>query len=310
MYTRLFGISLLLILGYAYVAAPPLSFVPGTTLTIARGESLTSIAEKLRAEHIITHAASFKYIVTFFGEGRGIQAGAYRFTAAENAFVVARRMIVGDYGVPPARITFIEGSTVREMAAQINELIPTVTQEEFIALANADEGYLFPDTYLFSLSTDAPGIRNALRDNFEKKITTIQDDIRRSGHSLSEIVTMASLVEKEASTAADRRIVAGILWNRLARNMPLQVDAVFGYIFNRSTYSPSPKDLKVDSPYNTYAHRGLPPGPIGNPGLDALQAAASSTATKYLYYLTGNDGLMRYAATYTEHQANLKKYLY
>ena len=117
-------------------------------------------------------------------------------------------------------------------------------------------------------------------------------------------------MEKEARTDTDRHIVAGILWNRIKLGMPLQVDAVFGYIFNRSTYSPSPVDLKVDSPYNTYTHRGLPPTPICNTGLAALEASANPAKTSYLYYLTGHDGLMHYATTYAGHQANLKKYLY
>ena len=120
---------------------------------------------------------------------------------------------------------------------------------------------------------------------------------------------MASLVEKEARTDANRRIVAGVLWNRLALGMPLQVDAVFGYIFDRDTYSPSFEDLKVDSPYNTYTHKGLPPGPISNPGLESIYAALYPTKTNYLYYLTGRDTLMHYAKTYAEHQANRRKYL-
>ena len=106
-----------------------------------------------------------------------------------------------------------------------------------------------------------------------------------------------------------KRVVAGILKNRLKLDMPLQVDAVFGYIFGRGTYSPSYADLAVDSPYNTYTHKGLPPGPISNPGLDSLEAAANPAKTDYLYYLTGKDGLMHYATTHAGHQANRKKYL-
>ena len=104
-------------------------------------------------------------------------------------------------------------------------------------------------------------------------------------------------------------MVAGILWHRIALGMPLQVDAVFGYIFDKQTFSPSLADLKVDSPYNTYTHRGLPPGPISNPGLESLLAAATPTKTSYLYYLTGSDGAMHYAKTLAQHKANRVKYL-
>ena len=149
----------------------------------------------------------------------------------------------------------------------------------------------------------------SLRANFDTKIKALSPAIDASGHSLSDIVIMASLVEKEARTSANRRIVAGILWNRLEKNMPLQVDAVFGYINNRDTYSPSLTDLKIDSPYNTYVYKGLPPGPINNPGLDSLDAAVNPTKTDYFYYLTGSDNQMHYATTYAEHQANQKKYL-
>jgi UPF0755 protein len=120
---------------------------------------------------------------------------------------------------------------------------------------------------------------------------------------------MASLLEREANTAKDRRIVAGILWERLKIGMPLQVDAVFSYILEKDAYAPLFEDLKIESPYNTYLYRGLTPTPIGNPGIDAILAAAEPTKTKYLYYLTGKDGHMYYATTFAGHQSNREKYL-
>ena len=148
-----------------------------------------------------------------------------------------------------------------------------------------------------------------MRENFDAKISSLSADINTSGHSISDTVIMASIVEKEARTSTNRKIVAGVLWNRLALGMPLQVDAVFGYIFNRDTYSPSLADLKTESPYNLYLHIGLPPGPIDNPGLDSLLAALHPTKTNYFYYLTDPNGVMHYATTFAEHQANQMKYL-
>jgi UPF0755 protein len=148
-----------------------------------------------------------------------------------------------------------------------------------------------------------------MRENFDTKISALSANITASRHTISDSIIMASLIEKEARTTGNRKIVSGILWSRLALGMPLQVDAVFGYIFNRDTYSPSFADLKVDSPYNTYVHAGLPPGPINNPGLDAILAALHPTKTNYLYYLTDKNGVMRYATTFAEHQANQRKYL-
>ncbi len=121
---------------------------------------------------------------------------------------------------------------------------------------------------------------------------------------------MASLLEREARTLKEKRMISGILWNRINKNMPLQVDAVFGYIFGKPTFSPSFADLKVKSSYNTYIHRGLPPGPISNPGLDSLLAAATPTKTAYLYYLTGTNGKMYYSKTLAEHNAHSVRYLH
>ena len=226
-----------------------------------------------------------------------------------NIFLIAHRLFAGDFGLSETRVTFQEGITVRDIAAQVADSFPGISAKNFLLVGQPYEGYLFPDTYFFSPSADALSIVAAMRANFNTKMAPLFSEISASTHSLSDIVIMASLIEKEARTTANRRIVAGILWNRLARGMPLQVDAVFGYIYGRDTYSPSFSDLKVDSPYNTYTHKGLPPGPIDNPGLDSLEAAANPTKTDYLYYLTGTDNLMHYAKTYVGHQANLREYL-
>ncbi|MBP9816793.1 MAG: endolytic transglycosylase MltG, partial [Candidatus Pacebacteria bacterium] len=103
--------------------------------------------------------------------------------------------------------------------------------------------------------------------------------------------------------------VSGILWNRIELGMPLQVDAVFGYIQDTQTYSPSFDDLEIESPYNTYRNKGLPPGPIANPGVNSILAAVTPTKTEYLYYLTGRDGKMYYAETFEAHKANRARYL-
>ncbi len=120
---------------------------------------------------------------------------------------------------------------------------------------------------------------------------------------------MASLLEKETKADEDRRIVSGILWHRIDIGMALQVDAVFGYIKGIDTYHPTAADLEIKSPYNTYLNRDLPPGPIGNPGKDALLAALMPEPSSYLYYLTDESGALHYAATFDEHKANKAKYL-
>ncbi len=307
---EIIGVALAFFLVVIYLAArPPASFTSGTIVRIEHGTSVPDIATELARAHIVEHPTILRTILRLSGQSEQVQTGVYQFAAPENVLTIARRLIAGDYGLPPVRITFVEGVTVREAAAQVADALPTTSAANFFVLAKPHEGYLFPDTYFFQPSTDEATIVSTMQANFTAKVAPMEKDITASGHSLSEIVTMASLIEKEARTTADRRMVAGILWNRIKAGMPLQVDAVFGYIFNRDTYSPSYADLKVDSLYNTYLHKGLPPGPICNPGLDALEAAITPTATDYLYYLTDKNGIMHYATTYAAHQSNQRKYL-
>lgn len=300
---------LLAFLALFIVSAPPRDFPSGAVLRIAPGSTAPEVANQLADARVIQHPTIFRMILRLTGESGRIRSGLYEFKESANLFVVAYRLVTGAYGLPPVRITFIEGATVRDIAGQVADAFPGITAEDFMRAGQSFEGYLFPDTYFFDPGADPALILSTLRSNFDTKIRTLAGVLEASGHTLPDIVIMASLIEKEARTAEDRRVIAGILWNRIRLGMPLQVDAVFGYIFNRDTYSPSFADLKVDSPYNTYTHTGLPPGPIDNPGLDALEAAAAPAKTPYLYYLTGKDGLMHYARTFTEHQANRQRYL-
>lgn len=297
-----------LLFGYALLA-PPTDFASGAVVVIERGASARKAADELYGAHVISHPEALSVLLRLFGDGARVQAGTYRFAAPEDAFTVARRLTEGVYGFPDVRVTFFEGETVREMAARAARALPGVSPEAFTAAAGPYEGFLFPDTYLIPPSADAQTVVTMMRENFSRKIAPLQPAIAASGHSLHDLVTLASLVEKEVSDENDRRIVAGILYNRLAKGMPLQVDAVFGYIRGRATYAPSYADLAIDSPYNTYTHTGLPPGPIGNPSLDALDAVLHPKKTPYLYYLTGADGRTHYATTYAGHQANRRRYL-
>lgn len=293
---------------FSLFAAPP-AFPAGDIVTVVRGESASSIAEALGVAKIVKHPEVLRVLLRISWQDGSIHAGAYRFAHPESAFTVAYRLVTADFGIAPARVTFFEGTTARAMAARVTKLLPEISESDFIASAEPYEGYLFPDTYTFSPDATADLIVATLRANFNAKITSLLPAIGQSGHSLSAIVTMASLVEREARTPHDKKVVAGILWNRIKVGMPLQVDAVFGYINGRDTYSPSLEDLSIDSPYNTYLHAGLPPGPIDNPGFDSLDAAANPQKSNYLYYLTGTDGLMHYATTFAEHKANRVKYL-
>ncbi len=302
-FVAVFGIA------YQLVLAAPFAFTPGTVVVLRPDSSLRADAQALAHAQIIRHPLVFELVVRLFGKGRDIQEGAYKFARGQNALTIAQRLLSGDFGIPTARITFYGGMSVREMAQKIAQVFPQISASDFIAAAQPYEGYLFPDTYTFSPSATAVTIVQTMRTNFAQKTVALQQEASSTRHSFADIVTMASLVQDEANTTESQRMVAGILWNRVKKGMPLQVDAVFGYIYGKQTYSPSLSDLQVNSPYNTYINAGLPPGPIGNPGLSALEAAAFPAKTSYLYYLTGKDGLMYYAVTYRQHLANERAYL-
>ena len=145
--------------------------------------------------------------------------------------------------------------------------------------------------------------------NFNKKIESWSGAIETSKHSLRDIIIMASILEREAATSEDMALVSGVLWNRISKGMPLQVDATFMYLLGRKSSELTTADLKIKSAYNTYTNKGLPAGPIGNPGITAIRAAIHPTATSNMYYLSDKDGVMHYAKTFNEHIANKAKYL-
>lgn len=280
-------VTLFLFGGWHFLFSPPDNFPSGNTIRIASGTPALDIAKELASVHVIAHPSLLWFILRITGTGNRVQAGAYRFAVPENVFTVAYRIVAGAYGLPLVRMTFVEGTTVHEMSTRVANAFPFISANDFLAAGQPYEGYLFPDTYFFPSSVDADAIIATMRANFNTKISPLSDEVNASGHSLSDIIIMASLVEKEARTSTDKHIVAGILWSRLAIGMPLQVDA---------------------SP-DTYTHTGLPPAPICDPGMDSIEAALRPTKTNYLYYLTGTDGRMYYATTFAGHQANLKKYL-
>jgi UPF0755 protein len=273
--------------GYFLFVSPPANFPSGSIIVISKGASAPEIVQELANTHIVTSPFVLKLVLRISGESSHIQTGAYRFKTPANVFTVAYRISTGDYGLPLTRITFVEGTTVVEAATQVAEAFPGISAADFLAAGKPYEGYLFPDTYFFSSVVDAESIVQEMRANFTEKTVALLGDLYTSGHSLSDIITMASIIEKETRTDTDRHIVAGILWRRLEIGMPLQVDVA----------------------RETYKQKGLPTEPICSPGLDSIDAALHPTKTTFMYYLTGRDGLMHYATTFAGHQANLRKYL-
>lgn len=300
--------AIILVLFWAVFFDTPKHFPVGETITIPQGVTTEEIAVLLEDADVIESKKLFLGLTRIFFNGNSIKAGDYFFSNKVGPLVVAYRVATGLYGVEPVQVTFAEGFTIREIANRVEGTFSHITAKEFTKKAEGLEGYLFPDTYSFPPKVSAETIIDTMYGEFQKQIRNLEQEIVFD-RPLSDIVIMASILEREARKFETKQIVSGILWERLTIGMPLQVDAVFGYILNRETFHPSLEDLEIDSPYNTYKYRGLPPGPISNPGIESLRAAVNPTKSKYLFYLTGRDGVMYYAETFEGHRENRRRYL-
>jgi UPF0755 protein len=247
-----------------------------------------------------------------FSLGRVIVVeGDYALPKKQNVLTLAWRVSHGKLDITPVRITLPEGINSFEIADIISNNFPSFDKKIFLDLVEKEklEGYLFPDTYFFMPNVIEEEVIKIMHNNFYEKIKEVSDDIGKFGKSESDVIKMASIIEEEARTLESREIIAGILWKRISMGMALQVDSSFRYINGKTTATLSTEDLNIDSPYNSYTRRGLPPTPISNPGLEAIKATISPRKTPYLYFLTDKDGNMHYATTFEEHVANKLKYL-
>jgi len=287
----------------------PADFPTGKLITIEDGTTLAQISRTLKDQSVIRSPLLFEGLVILEAGEKSVISGDYFLKERENIFEVVRRFTAGKYGLKPTRITIPEGASVSEVALLFEEKFSEFSRDEFLDLAGQSEGYLFPDTYLFLPKVEAKQVFREMEKNFNDKITEIADEIEQSARELKEIIIMASLIEEEARTSETRRIISGILWKRLDIGMALQVDAVFGYIIGKNTFDLTLEDLKIDSPYNTYKYRGLPLGPITNPGMDSILAALRPEESPYLYYLSDREGNMYYSKTFEEHKIKKQRYL-
>lgn len=294
---------------YAVALQPPRDFPRGVIVEIKSGFTAREVAATLEKNNLIISPFWFtSVVVLLIGEDK-IMAGNYFFPEPRNALSIAWRLSHGDYRLEPLRVTFPEGSTVRDIADILADRLYEFDVEKFRILASGKEGYLFPDTYYFLPISTPEDVIERMTSTFLKKIEPLGADIERFGKSLHEIVTMASLLEKEARIYETRQTIAGILWRRITIGMPLQVDATFLYINGKNTFQLTTEDLAIDSPYNTYRYKGLPVGPIANPGLASIKAAINPIPSPYLFYLADNRGVTHYSRTFAEHVAKKRIYL-
>ncbi len=303
------GVIALALWALRSLALPPSDFPVGTTVTITEGDSLGTVAYQLSKEHLIESPEAFKLFMLALGKEKSLAVGEYAFEAPLTLFEVALKLSGSDFGIIQNRVTFPEGYTNRQIAERLAGVFEGFNTARFLELANNDQGYLFPDTYSFSPSVSPEAVVQTLKKTFTEKTAPLAGELSASPRGERAVIIMASLLEREAGSAEEMPVIASILWKRIDRGMPLQVDAPFFFLLGKTSAELTAADLAMDSPYNTYRYQGLPPAPIGNPGLAAIGAALRPVETPYLYYLHDAGGVVHYGATYEEHLANKKKYL-
>ena len=310
--------NILLFLGavgfISYQLSPVSTSQTEQTIVIPKGASISSIGNQLVQKGLIKSLYVFRFVVWKNTLQGSIQAGTFKVSPSQSVEEIAFSLTKG---TDDTWVTLVEGWRNEEIAEELAQTFgPEFDTKKFLELAKEKQGYLFPNTYLFPKLSTPELIISTLSKTFEKQLgAEDMQKLEAQKRTLEQAVTMASLVEREARQPETMRMVAGILWKRLDAGWPLQVDATLQYAKgydkkNKSWWSvPFGMDKSIKSVYNTYANPGLPPAPICNPGLNALKAVANPKESPYWYYITDDNGVMHYAETLSEHNANVKKYL-
>jgi len=309
---------------YRSAAQPYQGYPAGESplVVIPPGTGPQGIGQRLIAAGIVRDEWTYRVALWRSGNARRLQAGEFRFDKPLSALDVIDKIARGEVDLVP--LTFREGLTVREMS-HVFESAGFGTAEAFMAAtanpalirdldpeATDLEGYLFPETYSLSRSTDAPRLVALMVDRFTKTLTPeLRAAAQSRGLSVRQLVTLASIVEKETGKPEERPIVASVYANRLRIGMPLQCDPTVIYALLRAgRYDGNLRrdDLQFDSPYNTYRYPGLPPGPVAAPGAESLQAAAQPADTDYLYFVSRNDNSHVFSRTLSEHNRHVQTF--
>lgn len=308
---------------------PPSDSDETVTFVVQPGETATQVAERLAQQGLVRSALAFRLLVRQRGADGKLQAGEYqlrRNMSAEEVIAVLQRAVLKDYP-----ITFVEGRRLEEYAETIAGH-PPLNAEEFLALARGGEfsfeflasrppgasleGYLYPDTYRVSERTTTRELIEMMLRRFDQVFTPeMREEARARGLTIHQVLTIASIVEREAVVPDEAPLIAGVYYNRLKQGMLLNADPTVQYALG---YQEAEKswwkkqllfvDLEVRSPYNTYRNGGLPPGPICNPGLRSIQAALRPQESEYLYFVARGDGTHVFARTLAEHTRNQQQF--
>jgi len=272
---------------------------------VQKGHSVREVARELQAQGLIRYRWTFLFGSKIFRH-KAIRPGVYEFSANASGLALYRQFLQGP---PKVRVTFPEGWTAGQMASlletrgvcPVNPFMDVVTREK-------REGYLFPDTYFFEQGLSADFVVQRLIERFREKVPKdFKERAKALKLSYGQLVTLASIVEREARAAQERPLIAGVFYNRLRKHWYLESCATVEYALGGWKPHLTYKDLAVESPYNTYRHAGLPPGPICNPGEAALEAAAHPAQTDMMFFVADSSGTHRFSRYYNEHLAVQRK---
>jgi len=295
---------------------------------IEPGSGVKHISQGLYNVGLIKSKYSFEIYVWLKNWDKKLQAGEYALNKNMSIKRIASLLAGGEALANEAAITIIEGWGRQEIDKYLAESgiiskdeflenTKLITDEEkvqrsFLADAPANatlEGYLFPDTYKIFKDASVQDVINKMLNNFDSKLTgEMREEIQNQGKTIYEVITLASVIEKEVMEFEDMKMIADIFLKRLEIGQALQSDATVNFITKKGVTRPTAEDLAIDHPYNTYKYRGLPPGPIANPGLNAIKAVIYPTPNKYYYFLTTPEGEVIYSVTYEEHLQNKRKH--
>jgi UPF0755 protein len=292
-----------------------------TSVIVPDGATGSQIAALLQSGGVVRSALAFRALERIEGATNAAKAGEYRFAAHLSAAEVLHRIESGGAQVA-VWVTIPEGFSATEIAQRLAQrgLAEEPTLQAYFldqpfevapgVRSRNLEGYLFPDTYLLPLQATPAALAAMMTDRFRQELPRdAASQAKRLGFTLPQVVTLASLIEREAKADDERPLMAGVYYNRLRLGMPLQVDATLEYTFAHHKMSITLADLARDTPYNTYLHRGLPPTPIANPGRPSLEAAFHPRPSHYLYYVYKGNGHHAFSRTLAEHEANVARYL-
>jgi UPF0755 protein len=307
------------------------------TFSVPKGATTREVAAGLEGKNLIDSTFIFVGYAMLEGANGKIQAGDYALDRKMSMNEILDNLVNGKVTRSLKRVTIVEGATNAQIKKSLVDA-GLVTSGQFDDAVNVDhefkfnpdareveyEGYLFPDTYQFDVTWDSNQIIQRMLRNFESKVTDqMVEDAKKRNLSMAEIIVLASIIEREVGRSSsvqiteavskvmqeEREKVSSVFYNRLEIDMPLQSDATVNYVTGKNDRQALFDDLKVDSPYNTYKHTGLPPGPISNPGIDSIWAAIYPADTNYLYFLSDISGTAYFARTIEEHNSNRAKYL-